>query len=183
DVFLLDPIAEREVRVTANEVTDGGPVWSPDGRYLAFHSRDVEEGRQTVVVAVGCFESEDGCAGEARQLTSGPELNGNPVWSPDGRRIAYTSEAGGQWFFNTVTLDGEIETLGEVLAPMELHAWTPDDELVFFGLNQRGSYELQKLAVGVDLLERVPITSSGGSVESLSYSADYETVEIGRAHV
>lgn len=176
DIFLLDPIAEREVRVTANEVTDGGPVWSPDGRYLAFHSRDVEEGRHIFVVAVGCFESEDGCAGEARQLTSGPELNGNPVWSPDGRRIAYTSEVGGQWFFNTVTLDGEIETLGEVLAPMELHAWTPDDELVFFGLNQRGSYELQKLAVGADLLERVPITSSGGSVESLSYSADYETV-------
>jgi dipeptidyl aminopeptidase/acylaminoacyl peptidase len=65
---------------------DGGPVWSPDGRLLAFTSRRGEkEGDATLhVIPV------DG-PGEVRTVCTMPEGIGDVAWSPDGRMIAFTS--------------------------------------------------------------------------------------------
>ncbi|MGF7215834.1 dipeptidyl aminopeptidase/acylaminoacyl peptidase [Spirosoma lacussanchae] len=58
------------------------PVWSPDGRYVAF-SRTVKGKSQVFVMPM------DG--GEAYQLTSLPYGASGPMWSPDGKRIAFSS--------------------------------------------------------------------------------------------
>ncbi|WP_077923744.1 S9 family peptidase [Spirosoma sp. 209] len=58
------------------------PVWSPDGRYVAF-SRTVKGKSQVFVMPL------DG--GEAYQLTSLPYGASGPMWSPDGKQIAFSS--------------------------------------------------------------------------------------------
>jgi Tol biopolymer transport system component len=69
----------KELQVT----TDGGqnmqPTWSPDGKMIAFHSR--QRGGIWVIPALG---------GIARQLT---EFGADPAWSPDGQWISFQSEA------------------------------------------------------------------------------------------
>lgn len=176
EIRLLDPLTGEDKRVTENDVLDGAPAWSPDGRYLAFHSEATEVGRHIFVVDARCFDTEEGCVGKARELTTANRIDSYPAWSPDGRRIAFAWSTGESWGFTSVNLDGLETALMSVPAPMRLFAWTPDDELIFFGLNPRGTSEMQRLTIGAESHERMPFTSSGGSIEFISYSDDFKTV-------
>lgn len=78
----LDPSTRRETRLTNLAGVNGGLSYSPDGRWIAFR-RDVDI---WVMRADGS---------EQRQLTHDPESAMGPIWSPDGRRIAFTSARDG----------------------------------------------------------------------------------------
>ncbi|MBC3784331.1 S9 family peptidase [Spirosoma utsteinense] len=70
---------------TAKALTRGSesarqPVWSPDGKYLAF-ARSVKGKSQIFVMPL------DG--GEAWQLTTDKYGASGPIWSPDGKRIVF----------------------------------------------------------------------------------------------
>jgi TolB protein len=85
--ILLAVAAAQAVSLTA--VRDAYPHLSPDGRTLAFHSN--RSGRQAIWLANG-----DG--GNPRLLFDGGELGsdpGTPVWSPDGRSIAFAMKPAG----------------------------------------------------------------------------------------
>jgi Tol biopolymer transport system component len=65
---------------------DQFPTWSPDGKWIAFHSNRAGDFDVWAMPASG---------GEAVQVTSGPKSDMRPAWSPDGKRIAFTSDRGG----------------------------------------------------------------------------------------
>jgi Tol biopolymer transport system component/DNA-binding winged helix-turn-helix (wHTH) protein len=66
------------------------PVWSPDGRQIAFVSIPSNRLRDDVYVI-----NTDG--GPARQLTDDPATDAWPVWSRDGLAIYFTSHRSGPW--------------------------------------------------------------------------------------
>jgi len=82
--ILLADVKSGETRQLTNnpKKSSTSPVWSPDGRTLAF-ATDRDEKRQIYVI--------DPQGGEARKLTSAEEGVGNFAWSPDGKAIAFTS--------------------------------------------------------------------------------------------
>lgn len=65
---------------------DSNPVWSPDGRYLAFTSRRGEKKGDSTLHLLPF-----GGAGEVRTLCSMPDGLGDLVWSPDGKWLGFTS--------------------------------------------------------------------------------------------
>jgi dipeptidyl aminopeptidase/acylaminoacyl peptidase len=64
---------------------DGNPVWSPDGRFLAFTSRRGEKKGDSTLHVLPVDT-----AGEVRTVCTMPEGVKDPAWSPDGRWIAFT---------------------------------------------------------------------------------------------
>lgn len=68
--------------------------------------------------------------GRARRLTSGPALDVQPKFSPDGRRIAFTSDRGGGdnvWVLNSDGSDPRAVTKENVRL-LNGPAWTPDGQ-------------------------------------------------------
>ncbi len=78
----IDGESTRQL-TSAKHVADTGPIWSPDGRTLAFVSSRSGSSQIWTIRTDG---------GEPRQLTKLPVDVGNLQWSPIGQHIAFSAE-------------------------------------------------------------------------------------------
>ena len=86
DLWLLTVDGETEaVQLTATKESEGGVVWSPDGKKIAFSTKRGEEEASQIYIL-----NMDG-PGEAIPVTSLSTGAKRPKWSPDGRHIAFES--------------------------------------------------------------------------------------------
>ncbi|MDP2877836.1 MAG: hypothetical protein Q8O00_16725, partial [Holophaga sp.] len=70
--------------------------------------------------------------GEARRITAGIGLEGQPHFSPDGRTIAFTAEYDGNVDVYTVPVEGGSPTrLTWHPGPDMVQGWTPDGKILF----------------------------------------------------
>jgi Tol biopolymer transport system component len=109
------------------------PVWSPDGRMLAFVRRNTRLGVYVV--------NADGSG--VRNLTPKPmgAAYAAPAWSPDGRKIAFASERDGNSEIYLMDADGSDQrNLTLNLAYDGDPAWSPDGRKITFVSNRDGRY-------------------------------------------
>ena len=84
-------------RLTAWDIEATSPVWSPDGRQIAFQNYAADGYYHIWVI--------DANGANARQLTSGAHDHREPSWSPDGRTIAFSSDRGQTLSYDIWTVD------------------------------------------------------------------------------
>ncbi len=91
NLWILNTRTRTLRNITQHEAGDFRPSWSPDGKWLAFSSdRDSKNPRATFVTLHSTelfIVRPDGT--ELRKLTNGNAFMGSPVWSPDGKRLAF----------------------------------------------------------------------------------------------
>jgi TolB protein len=126
------------VQLTDDPAYDGAPAWSPDGKRVAFESMragnldiwviDLEGGDSVPLTAV---------SGSAANLTAdSPRGDCDPVWSPDGSQIAFTSwRYGDQDIFVFDLQTGQTRQLTFAPTDEHLFEWWSDGELVYTAID------------------------------------------------
>jgi Tol biopolymer transport system component len=127
ELYLINADGTGLRRLTRNAVFDGSPVWSPDGRSIAF-TRDRD--RQTVSIHV---MNADGS--HQRRLTLLPRRGGAPRWSPDGQKIAFVAPAGhlGAADIFVMNPDGsDLRNVTNTVTTSFDFAWSPDGRRIAY---------------------------------------------------
>jgi len=82
-IWMMDADGTNPRQFTCGEKGESSPIFSPDGKWIAFiSSRD--GGDNLYIISTS--------GGEARQLTKISTGVSDPLWSPDGRWIAFSSD-------------------------------------------------------------------------------------------
>ena len=107
----------EEVRFTTDEATWIHLDLSPDGKTIVF----------SVLGDLYLLPAE---GGTARRITSGPSMDVQPRFSPDGKRVAFASDRGGLENLWTCDLDGKelTQVSTEKASTVSAPAWSPDGQ-------------------------------------------------------
>jgi TolB protein len=96
DLFIHDTKTGVNTPVVEAPGYDGGPFFSPDGRFICYRSdRRNDNLLQVFVKAISYDEDGTPVPGAEYALTADEHVNWCPFWRPDGRELVYaTSEVG-----------------------------------------------------------------------------------------
>src|SRR5207245_782130 len=88
--LFLVPVAGGEAkRITTNPGFDGNPVYSPDGRFIAYHAQ-LTAGYESDRWRVMLYDRQNG---KIENLTEGFDRSANELnWSADSKTIFFTAE-------------------------------------------------------------------------------------------
>lgn len=154
-------------------------AWSPDGKELCYTARRVDNPEQSTdsslwVVPVG--------GGEAKNLTPGmPGYDQDPVYSPDGRWIAFGSmERAGfeadrlRLFLHDRQKGRNVELLPNLDASAHEVRWTKDSQRLFFTCEVEGT--TQVYTATLTEREAKPVTSGRHALSGLQVAPDGRTL-------
>jgi len=98
EIFVQNLRTGERRSVSARDGINGAPAFSPDGRYLAMALSTGAGGPDIHILDLD--------NGELERVTRSRSIDTEPVWFPDGDRLAFTSDRGGAPQIYSVSRDG-----------------------------------------------------------------------------
>jgi dipeptidyl aminopeptidase/acylaminoacyl peptidase len=183
-LWLIEAPAEIKDKPEPQRLTEGSSFsigafsWSPDSTRIAFSAAkdpDLSSSGTSDIYVIGLSDK------TVKKIvdTKGPD--GNPVWSPDGRQIAYQTANGREFFYYSnsyiavVSADsGASSVLTESFdeSPFLLE-WSGDG--IYFGCLQKTSSQLFRLDPQTRRIEQISAPSSFGT-SGFSFTANFRQV-------
>src|SRR6266545_653441 len=138
-LLLLLPGLPRTSQEPAALPSFATPGISPDGSEIAF-------------VSGGDIWTVPSAGGEARLLVSHPAVESRPLYSPDGKELAFTSTRAGSadiWVLTLAT--GGLRRLTFEDGAEQLDSWSPDGQWLYYSSSSRdisGMNDVYKVRAG-----------------------------------
>jgi Tol biopolymer transport system component/serine/threonine protein kinase len=131
---------------SVRRLTDFGfdPAWSPDRKQIAFATEEIVDpatrlGDSTLYVV-------DAAGGAPRKVVDGDAVQ--PSWSPDGQRLVYWSNTGGQRDIYTVAAVGGARVAVTRDSAIDWSpVWSPDGRFIYFSSDRGGAMTLWRIEV------------------------------------
>jgi len=167
-LWIMDLATQKSTRVGGDKDGGGGPVWSPDGKWVAFFGHQGGKGGIFVVRPDG---AEVTFLGESNGTNSPLPGTGNELtWSPDGKTIAFISS----------TPDPRAaEASGDPMV-ISRYLYKPDagEGMTRFNDNQR----LHIFSVDVSTKQVKQLTQGEFDEHSIDWSPDGKKILFGSNH-
>jgi Tol biopolymer transport system component/predicted Ser/Thr protein kinase len=139
DLWTYDRRTERPTRLTAGRAGHGYPVWSRDGRYIVFSSRQ------------GISWTRADSASEPKLLTESQHPQYPASFTPDGKLLAYSelnSNGAAVWIVPVDGSSGQLLREGspkpflQTPSRMTFPAFSPDGKWLAYASTENGRYEV-----------------------------------------
>ena len=148
------PAEKGDVRNLTNSpgVHERSPIWSPDGRSIAYFTD--ESGEYELWV-----ESQDGKGQPKKWKLSGAGFYEFPAWSPDSRKIAFVDNSRTLYWIDTGTGNLKKVASDYFYGPIQyLHpAWSPDSKWIAYAINNQ-AYVNRVYGYSLDQDKAFPVT-------------------------
>ena len=156
DLYLIDSTGQNLQKLGTNKTKKGGQhAWSPDGRFFAYVSREIEK---TAIHLIDLRSK------EFRRLIDHPSLNYSPAWSPNGKWIGFVSDRTGDRQIYRIDVDGsnlkQLTKKGDNGNP----AWSPDSQWIAFNSYRGPKHNADNFLLYV-------MTADGGRSRKLAENA------------
>ena len=129
EIYTVNADGSGLAPVTSPPAAAEDPAWSANGALLAF-------GRQGKLWIANAD-------GTGAYLVGRGIRGGDPSWSPDATRLAFTRTAGRNQDVYSVRADGTgLVRLTSAAAPDQEAAWSPDGRTIAFSSRRRGNWDI-----------------------------------------
>jgi dipeptidyl aminopeptidase/acylaminoacyl peptidase len=166
-LWLLDLAGRKAQQLTSGKQDDELPAWSPDGRSLAFASKRAADPDRDEDWNLYRIDATPGA--EPKRLTAtalddnDPSWGSRPVWSPDGRSIAFLQGGEQRLIYYAlqkvavVPADGGPERV--LTASLDrwtrLPQWSADGTSLYFLVEEDRTYQLARVPAAGGAVEHV----------------------------